>query len=110
MATLWEKLQFWKKPKPKYKFQYREGDSTWVQITTGKYAGVIYSYGTVRFVPDEGIAKLQFNYNILHSGEHDMERLKSDQEFVIIIGDILTEIIIDNEPTRTDDTQESDLQ
>lgn len=110
MAALWEKM-FQSKKLPKYKFQNSEdNDSTWVQITSGKYAGVIYSYGTVRFVPDSGIAKLQFNYNIIHSGEHDMEHLKNSQEFVIIMGDILTEIIIENEPIRTDNSEESDLQ
>lgn len=110
MAALWEKM-FQKQKLPKYRFQNsEESDSTWVQITSGKYAGVIYSYGTVRFVPDTAIAKLQFNYNIIHSGEHDMEVLKNSQEFVTIIGDILTEIIIENEPIRTNNSEESDLQ
>ena len=110
MATLWEKLQFWKKQKPKYRFQYREGDTTWVEITSGTYAGVIFSYGTVKFVPESIVAKLQFTYTILHSGEHDLEGLKDDAEFVTVMGDILTEIIIENEPTRTNNTEEPDLQ
>jgi hypothetical protein len=110
MVALWERM-FQKKKLPKYKFQTSEdNESTWVQITSGKYAGVIYSYGTVRFVPDSGIAKLQFDYNIVHSGEHDIDRLKNSQEFVIIMGDILTEIIIENEPIRTDNSEEPDLQ
>jgi len=110
MVALWEKI-FQKKKLPKYSFQPSEqSDSTWVKITSGKYAGVIYSYGTVKFVPDSGIAKLQFNFNIIHSGEHDRELLQNSQEFVIIMGDILTEIIIENEPIRTDNPEESDLQ
>ena len=110
MVALWERV-FQKKKLPKYSFQTSDNsDSTWVQITSGKYAGVIYSYGMVRFVPDFGIAKLQFNYSIVHSGEHDIEQLKNSQEFVIIIGDILTEIIIENEPIRTNNSEESDLQ
>jgi hypothetical protein len=110
MATLWEKLQFWKKQKPKYRFQYREGDNTWVEITSGIYAGVIYSYGTVKFVPDSDVAKLQFKYNIIHSGEHDRDGLQNNAEFVNVMGDILTEIIIENEPIRTNNTEEPDLQ
>ena len=110
MATLWEKLQFWKKQKLKYKFQYREGDTTWVEITSGTYAGVIFSYGTVKFVPESIVAKLQFTYNILHSGEHDRDSLQNDAEFVTVMGDILTEIIIENESTRTNNTEEPDLQ
>ena len=111
MAAFLEKMKFWKKKKPQYRFQTsEENESTWVEITSGKYAGVIYSYGTVRFVPEFGVAKLQFNYDILHSGEHSKEVLKNSQEFVTIIGDILTEIIIENEPIRTNNSEESDLQ
>jgi hypothetical protein len=109
MATLWEKLLFWKKQKPKYKFQYREGDATWVEITSGVYIGVIFSYGTVKFVPESIVAKLEFTYNILHSGEHDRDRLQNDAEFVTVMGDILTEIIIENESTRTNNPKEPDL-
>lgn len=110
MVAFLEKMKFWKKKKPQYKLQSsEESESTWVQITSGKYAGVIYSYGTVRFVPEFGIAKLQFNYDIIHSGEHDKEVLQNSQEFVTIIGDILTEIIIENEPIRTNNPEEPDL-
>jgi hypothetical protein len=81
-----------------------------VEITSGKYTGVVYSYGMVKLKPESAIPVLQFNYNIYQSGQHDKLALQNDDDFVTIIGDILTEIIIQNESTRTNDTEESDLQ
>lgn len=84
------------------------GDGTWIEITSGKYASVVYSYGRVKFSDEIGIPKLSFGYTVLHSGHFDLETLQTDQEFVTIIGDILTEIIIKNEPLRNNHTEESD--
>jgi hypothetical protein len=110
MVALWERM-FQKKKLPKYRFQNSPVDDvTWVQITDGRYSSVVFSYGTVRFSWELDIPKLQFSYNILHSGNHDPDLLKNDQEFVTMMGDILTEIIIANEPIRTNNPQESDLQ
>lgn len=111
MVALWEKMFQKKKKPPKYRFQNSpEDDATWVEITEGKYSSVIISYGMVRFSWELDIPKLQFSYNILYSGNHDPDLLKNDQEFVTIMGDILTEIIIHNESIRTNNSQESDLQ
>lgn len=109
LATLWDKIQFWKPKKrtPEYRFQDAPmGDGTWVEITSGKYASIVYSYGRVKFSDEIGVPKLSFGYSILHSGHFDLEALQSDQDFVTIIGDILTEIIIKNESIRNNDTQE----
>lgn len=105
-------MQFWKKPKKiEYRFQNSSyDDATWVEITAGKYKSVVFSYGMVKFQNDLGMPKLSFDYTVLYSGEHDKDTLYNDNEFVTIIGDILTEIIIENEPTRTDNTEEFDLQ
>jgi hypothetical protein len=112
MAALWEKLPWSKKPKKvEYRFQQSESDdSTLVEITSGEYTGVVYSYGMVKLKPESVIPILQFNYNIYHSGQHDKQALQNNDNFVTIIGDILTEIIIQNESTRTNDTEESDIQ
>jgi len=110
MVALCEKI-FQKKKLLKYKLQNSPvDDATWVEITDGKYSSVVFSYGTVRFSWELDIPKLQFSYDILHSGNHDSDLLKNDQEFVTMMGDILTEIIITNEPIRTNNPQESDLQ
>ena len=111
MEALWEAIFPPKKNLPKYKFQQSPHDNaTWVEITTGTYSGVVLSYGMVKFTMEYNIPKLNFSYSILYSGEHDKELLQYDQEFVTIMGDILSEIIIENEPTRTNDFEEPDLQ
>ena len=111
MEALWEKIFQKKKKLPKYKFQQSPwDDATWVEITEGKYSSVVFTYGTVRFSWELDIPKLQFSYDILHSGEFDLDLLKNDQDFVTMVGDILTEIIIENESTRTDNPKEPNLQ
>ena len=111
MEALWERIFPAKKNLPKYKFQQSPHDTaTWVEITSGNYTGVVLSYGTVKFTMEYNIPKLNFSYNILCPGEHDKELLQYDQEFVTIMGDILSEIIIENEPTRTNNFEEPDLQ
>lgn len=70
---------------------------------------MIYSYGMVKFTEEYDIPKLKFNFIILHSGKHSIDNLQTDQNFITIIGDILTDIVINNEPTRNDNSQESDL-
>jgi len=98
----------WKKtPKIEYKFtESPYDDATWVEITSGVYSGVVFSYGMVSLDQDSYLPQLKFNYNILQSGKHTIDSLTNDDEFVTIMGDILTEIIIENEPTRTKHPEE----
>ena len=110
MATLWEKLLFWKKQKtPKYRFESFEDAVTWIEITSGEYSGVIFSTSTVKFSDEFGQPKLSFNYRIIAAGKHSSEDLQSSSEFVTIMGNILTEIIINNESPRNDNPQEFGL-
>lgn len=113
MEALWEKIQFWKSKKKKlhYKLQNApSSDETWIEITSGKYSSVIYSYGKVKFSDEFDMPKLSFDYSIIDPGQHDLNILQNDQEFVTIMGDILTEIIIQNESIRENHTEEFDLQ
>lgn len=109
MATLWEKLLFWKKKTPKYRFQSFEDAITWIEITSGVYSGVVFSVSSVKFSDEFGYPKLSFNYNIISYGSIDKESLNSDSGFVTIMGDILTEIIIKYESPRTNDPEKPDL-
>lgn len=113
METLWEKVQFWKPKRKKLNYKLQNSpsdDGTWIEITSGKYSSVVYSYGKVKFSDEFDIPKLSFDYNIINSGQHDINVLQNDQEFVIIMGDILTEIIIQNESIRENNTENVDLQ
>jgi hypothetical protein len=61
-------------------------------------------------IVEEGtFARLKFTYGIENFGNHDEEALYNDQNFVIIIGDILTELLETNEQTRTNNTEEFSL-
>jgi hypothetical protein len=86
-----------------------ESDLTGIRLLKGKYCGVIYLYGRVGIEEKGVVAALQFDYNVINPGNHTVEGLQSDDEFVTIIGDILRELLI-NGQTRTIDTEESDLQ
>ena len=110
MVAFLEKMKFWKNKKSNYKLVEAKNGISCIEITSGKYSGVIYSYGTVKFSEEFGIPKLKFDYEVLQTGNYDVEALNNDQEFVTIMGDILTNIIIENEPIRTNNSQESDLQ
>ena len=120
MAALWEKIQFWK-PKMKkleedkdFKFvDFEDSDITGIGILAGKFKSVLYHYTGARVKHDTGLPTLEFGYTIVHAGEHDMEALQKDEEFHTMIGDILTELIINNrynEKIRTNDPEELDLQ
>ena len=94
-----------------YEFIYLpDEESTAVELTSGTFSSVIFQYFNVKFLEEGEQPKLKFQYDIIDSGTHDMDDLKNSQEFVTILGDLLTELIIDNEQTRTDNPKEPDLQ
>ena len=119
IVALWEKLYPWKK-KPKYQvnedFHFlssEEDDSiTDIGILKGKYAGVVYQYGKAKIVEEGSFARLTFDYTIIDSSSFNTSDLQNDEEFVTMIGDILTEILLEkpNEKTRNYDTEELNFQ
>ena len=111
MVALWEKIQFWKKPKmleegKDYRFiNFENSLITGVELLTPEYLGVVYHYGKVRVNEEGEIARLEFGYTLVYSGKHDMDTLNSDDEFRTIMGDILTNILlakIDDEARNND--------
>lgn len=104
MAALWDKLPFWKKTLKSFKegkdFNYvdlPEYGVTGVELLNGKYQGVIYNYHQARIVPQGELAKLEFGYTIINSGSNDIDELQNDTEFVNIMGELLSKILIDKE-------------
>jgi hypothetical protein len=73
-------------------------DATWVEITSGEFAGVVFSFGMVKFSQEIGLPKLDFSYTILYSANHIKEELEQNDNFTTVMGDILTDIIIKEEP------------
>lgn len=115
MEILWEKIQFWKKPKMLKEgkdfvfLTFKDSDITGIEIIDGAYKGVVYHYHKVRVLEEGEVARLQFGYTIVSPGEYDIDVLNSDEEFVTIMGDILTQLIMSeskDEQTRTDYPEE----
>lgn len=122
MGAFWKELlkimMFWKKPEnleeeKDYRFVEVGNDLIAVEIITGKFSGIIYSYGKVKFEQRGAIAVLNFDFNFIDTGDFSIESLTGDQELINIMGDILTEVLISqkefNEKTRRNDTKESDI-
>jgi hypothetical protein len=116
MAALWEMISFQKQPKllkidlDYQLYNYPDSDLTGVRLLRGEYQDVIYYYGKVKFSELGEVGQLSFGFQVTHPGKHDYNSLQTDEKFVTIMGDILREILIHNEQTRTLNTEESDLQ
>lgn len=120
MEIFWKKMLFWKKSKKPelgidYDFHYFiNSDFTGITILTGKFRGVTYYYGKVSLLEQMEFANLKFEYKVIETGDYTEEYLNSSHEFVTMIGDILTEILISeearHEQTRKNDSEEFDLQ
>ena len=93
---------------------FKNTEITGIQIIEGKYKQVVFHYHKVRVVEEGELARLQFGFTIVHPGEHDIDLLQKDEEFVTIMGDILTQILMDkakaDEQVRTDNSEEFNLQ
>jgi len=100
MEALWNSLTWWKKSKMlKEGIDYKFVDSddknvTGIHLIRGKYKNVLYHYHKVRIVEEENFARLQFGFTVVHPGDHDPDELMNDEEFSIIMGDILQTILL----------------
>ena len=121
METLWERMKFWKKKQMKPEdyiegqhFMFVDSDDnqfTGITLLMEGYEGVLYHYYKARMIEEEGVAKLQFAYNIVNPGKHDIDDLNNDAKFATIMGDILSKILMDKniyETTGKSDIEESD--
>jgi hypothetical protein len=96
-----------------YRFiDFKDSELTGIEMLTPEYLGVVFHYHKVRIVEDEGpLPKLQFGYTIAYAGEHDIDDLNSSEEFHIIMGDILTNILMAKakHETRNDNSKKPNL-
>ena len=78
-----------------YSFVNRKGDDqTSIRIENGRFENVIYNYGRVTIPQKEnedGTMPFHFEYSIVDNA--NMPREEFDEEFFTIIGDILVDII-----------------
>ena len=128
IVALWEKIlnllpskQKMKKYKEDIDYKFVDIDNdmleekmTAIGLLIPEYQGVLYHYHRAKVVEEGEGARLQFGYTILESGEHDMDSLTKDEKLHTIMGDILTDILLNkkqiNEQIRTDDSEEFDSQ
>ena len=90
-----------------YSFITREGDDqTSIRIGNGRFENVVYNYGRVSLPQEEdlnedGTMPFSFEYNILENA--GIPREEFDEEFFDIIGDILVDIINNEDYDDTSD-------
>lgn len=71
-----------------------------IKLLTGKYAGVVYTYGRVSIVEDKsaGVARLQFQFEVkICPSNFNKRQLSTDKLFMNYIGDLLSHILEKNE-------------
>ena len=66
-------------------------EQTCIGINKGKYAGVVYKYGTVTPIEENGALTTKFEYDIIENNA--IPRDQFGDEFFNLIGDILVEVI-----------------
>ena len=66
-------------------------EQTCIGINKGKYAGVVYKYGTVTRIEENGALTMKFEYDIIENNA--IPRDQFGDEFFNLIGDILVEVI-----------------
>ena len=82
---------------PKYKIVINANDGeNGVEITEGKYEGVIYTYGEVQFLPvedDDTPPTINFTRAVRKCPDSMKETISDDTEFNQIMGDILIKLL-----------------
>jgi hypothetical protein len=88
-----------------------------IKLLDGPYANVVYYYGHVKVVPEGTTHRLAYQYTIWDSASFTKAELVNSTVFTTLIGDILVAIIADennsgeyNGPTRSDNSEEPDIQ
>ena len=82
---------------PSYKLVVNAKDGeNGIEITEGKYEGVIYTYGEVQFLPVENEDEpptINFTRAVRKCPDSMKETISDDKEFNQIMGDILIEML-----------------
>jgi hypothetical protein len=67
-----------------------------VKIVKGKFNGTTYKYDKVSIDQSSYLPKLSFHYTVI-SSHQSLDYLQNSEDFVIIMGDILSDLVIRNE-------------
>lgn len=81
-------------------FKFRDdkkADTVPIELLTGPFKGVLYRYTQVRLLENENdTATVQFEYDILDSGELTETKLRASEKFSQHIGIILNSLILES--------------
>ena len=66
-----------------------------IRIVEGEYEGLLYQYGTIKFIEEDD----NFTYNLIENPNE----VKEDQDFVNQLGEILVEVLNDEIQETNDD-------
>ena len=72
-------------------------DQFLIKLTSSGYTGTVYHYGKVSIIEERNQARLKFVYKIKSVPDHlNTESLNDDPRFKNILGDILADILSNN--------------
>lgn len=100
--------------KPKLDRDYilqEQGELLIVKITRGKFSNILYRYDKVSIEETGLLPRLKFHYTLIYPNKFSAEHLTNSSEFVTIMGDILSDIVLSNgknNEVRTHHNQEPD--
>lgn len=110
MEILWKIFPWIQKKsqqKPEYSVDYRD-ENTYFTINSGKYKNITVVYSNTQFFENDVHPTLKFNYRVIYSDMYDEDYLQKQQDFVIILGDMLQDFILEKaknfESTRSSHT------
>lgn len=93
----------------------KEGTTVPIELLVDPYQGVVYNYTTVKFkMEEDGVPKIQYDYDIIDLGKFSMVKLRKDEFFWKNLGLILNELLLEASEAegvsenRTDHNKELD--
>lgn len=68
-----------------------------VKIIKGDFNNIMYKYDRISVDHSSYLPKLSFHYTIIGAQQYSLKDLQESEEFVTLMGDILTDLILRNE-------------
>tara|TARA_R100000234_G_scaffold118515_2_gene99110 strand:+ start:472 stop:783 length:312 start_codon:yes stop_codon:yes gene_type:complete len=91
---------------------FEQRETVPIRITDGKYEGVAYQYGTIKFIEEGENVRCNFTYTLIDNPNN----IEEDQDFINQLGEILVEVLNDEieeseedflRETETSDSEDS---
>jgi len=74
---------------------FKDSDITGIELLIPEYLGVVFHFGKVKIIEEEGTAKVKFGYTLVYPGDlWDIDELNKNSEFHNIMGEVLNYILM----------------